>query len=589
MQLAKLPPSQSKLTDRPLHVQFYQPRLGRRPETRSPDRPAVGFFFQDPNRNGTLASIGNDPGGRKRILFYAPCGARKTIRLGKCSKSNAQDWKSLSEKLLTALITGYMDRKLANDVEGLHPTMRAKFEDVGLLEPLEPLEPDPVDDPGSMTLDAFLTDYMDRHGPAKKPATRIVWGQVMAMLRKYMPAGITLSEITVGHAKAFHQSLQERGLASSTVYKRIGFARQFFEDAVDFEQIPANPFAKVKARQSSKKSNVNVPMETVAKVLKHCDPTWQTIVALSRLGGLRTPSETLSLKWGDVDFENDRMRVPEPKVEHHEDRGVRDVPIFVELRPYLEAAFKAASAAGQYPSPESYVVDKQAYRDAAMTENGWANANLRTQFAKILKRAGVDPWARLFHSMRASRETELLRDHPQHVVCAWLGNTAAVADKHYLLVTNEDFDRASNGGEERGTKSGTIDPKNGPSAARNPAPQPARNEHARNEKSPSFPVSNDLKHGKNGLELMEVDGLEPLHDSPCLSDIDASAARNPARSDPETANALPPDDTAIEAAILEALASLPVRQQRILRAYAEALAAEAAATAEAANAAEVSQ
>ena len=74
-----------------------------------------------------------------------------------------------------------------------------------------------------------------------------------------------------------------------------------------------------------------------------------------------------------------------------------------------------------YPPAESYVIDKPTYRAAAMQPGGWANANLRTQFLKILRRAGVAPWSRLFHSMRATRQTELERDFPLHVVCSWLG------------------------------------------------------------------------------------------------------------------------------------------------------------------------
>ncbi|MFN9595052.1 MAG: integrase, partial [Pirellulaceae bacterium] len=47
-------------------------------------------------------------------------------------------------------------------------------------------------------------------------------------------------------------------------------------------------------------------------------PAWQVILGLSRYGGLRTPSETLSLRWEDIDWEMNRMSIPEPKVEHHE-------------------------------------------------------------------------------------------------------------------------------------------------------------------------------------------------------------------------------------------------------------------------------
>jgi hypothetical protein len=40
---------------------------------------------------------------------------------------------------------------------------------------------------------------------------------------------------------------------------------------------------------------------------------------------------------------------------------------------------------------------------------------------------------RLFHNLRASRETELAQEYPLHVVTGWLGNTPKVALKHYLM------------------------------------------------------------------------------------------------------------------------------------------------------------
>ena len=69
-----------------------------------------------------------------------------------------------------------------------------------------------------------------------------------------------------------------------------------------------------------------------------------------------------------------------------------------------------------------------------------------------MKRAGLKPWPRLFHAMRASRETELAKDYPIHVVTAWLGNTPRIAMKHYLQVTDADFERASQGGAESGAQ-----------------------------------------------------------------------------------------------------------------------------------------
>ena len=44
-----------------------------------------------------------------------------------------------------------------------------------------------------------------------------------------------------------------------------------------------------------------------------------------------------------------------------------------------------------------------------------------TQFLRIIHRAGVAPWERLFQNLRATRQTELGRRHPIEDVCAWMG------------------------------------------------------------------------------------------------------------------------------------------------------------------------
>jgi hypothetical protein len=45
--------------------------------------------------------------------------------------------------------------------------------------------------------------------------------------------------------------------------------------------------------------------------------------------------------------------------------------------------------------------------------------------------------------MRASRQTELQRAFPLHVVCYWLGNSPRIAQQSYLLVTEDDFAKAA--------------------------------------------------------------------------------------------------------------------------------------------------
>ena len=166
-------------------------------------------------------------------------------------------------------------------------------------------------------------------------------------------------------------------------------------------------------------------------VLAACpDAQWRLIFALSRYGGLRCPSEHLALRWSDVDWQNSRIVVHSSKTEHHERGESRVTPIFPELLPYLRDVFEQAEEGCEY------VITR--YRET--------NVNLRTQLLKIIKRAGLTPWPKLFQNLRATRQTELCERWPEHVVCAWIGNSKPVAREHYLRVTEKDFEEAAKPG-----------------------------------------------------------------------------------------------------------------------------------------------
>ena len=44
--------------------------------------------------------------------------------------------------------------------------------------------------------------------------------------------------------------------------------------------------------------------------------------------------------------------------------------------------------------------------------------NLGTHFRRIVKRAGVEPWPKLFQNLRATRATELADRFPSHVAAS---------------------------------------------------------------------------------------------------------------------------------------------------------------------------
>lgn len=396
-----------------------------------------------------MASISNDSNGGKRIQFVAGDGARKAIRLGKVSKRDAEGVRIKVEALLSAKLSGAsgVDREVAGWLSKVDPRLLEKLRKAGLLP--EEVENKMDRDKNAGLLLRELTDRFitEVGGEGKrKPGTVAQWRQVEGILLSLLPKDIAVKDITRGHATEYLEKLK-KGRKALTVAKNIRIVKQAFAWAIDWELITYSPFDRLKAPAAIPKNNVEVQRGTIETILSVVDSEWRKIIALARYGGLRTPSETLSLRWENINWETGRMVIPEPKVEHHEGRGLRECPLFPELRAVLEPLREKGG----------YVVNKPAYRLAANTGVGWRNANLRTQFlkqiAKVNKVKGVEikPWARLFHSLRASRQTELERQFPLSVVCAWLGNSPKVARASYLLVTEEDWKAGS--GAESGAES----------------------------------------------------------------------------------------------------------------------------------------
>lgn len=388
-----------------------------------------------------MASITNDPNGRKRIEFLDG-HKRKTIRLGKVPAKAAEAFRLKVEAIVSDRITGQPHGgELSRWLRDLDPKIRDRLARVGLVEGVSRLNA------GAVTLRRLLTEA--EAAASVKASTKLVHGHARRNLIDYFGDGKLLREIGPLEADQWRQWLKSHEhLGGPTISKRVKLARQFFAKAIEWEMIERNPFAKVKAgKQTNDARQFFVERPDVAKVIEACpDAQWRLIVALSRYGGLRCPSEHLGLTWADVDWDRGRITVRSPKTEHHEGGDFRLLPIFPELRGPLLDVFEQAEPGA------AFVITRYRQR----------NSNLRTQLERIMARAGVKPWPKLFHNLRASRQTELEQDHPSHVVCAWLGNSPDVARKHYLQVRDSDFDKATG----KATEQAAATPRNAPQAVR---------------------------------------------------------------------------------------------------------------------------
>jgi integrase len=434
-------------------------------------------------RRPIMASISTDAAGRRRILFIDKNRTRKAVRLGKVSKRYAEEVRLRVESLNSALVHGCsVERDTAEWLRKIGDDLHAKIVQAGLAEPRE--EEQDANKPR-------LADFLDRYIVGRtdiKPRTRINLDAARRRLVEFFGKDKRLDAIHAGDVDAWIVSLKGR-YADATAGRTIKRARQFFRSAVRRKLLTENPFSDAKApSQVNEAREVFVSRAVSEKVLAACpDTEWELIFALARYGGLRCPSEHLALKWTDIDWERERFRVDSPKTKHNKG-GVRWVPIFPELAKLLDEAYTLAAEGAVH------VITR--YRDSG--------TNLRTQLMRIIRKAGLEPWEKLFQNLRSTRETELAETYPIHVVCKWLGNTPKVARDHYLQVTEDHFAAAAG-------RDAQNDARN-PGGTHNPAQSRAARHGPRKTETPANTGFSEYSPGN------EVEADYPQGDSnPCLS------------------------------------------------------------------------
>jgi integrase len=381
--------------------------------------PHISLSYPTP-KDQTMASV-TARNGRRAVQFVAADGKRFTISLGKVPQRAAEQFAVFIDRLLAARKAALpLDGPTAAWLAGLPPATRQRLAAAGLIDA-------PADERPAVALRDFLTQYIAGRDDVKALTTRNLRAAA-AELIAFFGQDRRIDAITAADADDYRRALRRR-LSENTVRRLCGRARQFFRAAIRRRLLSENPFGDMRdvAVQPNKAREFFVSREAAAAVIDACpDAQWRLLVALARYGGLRVPSEVLALTWEHVDWARGRLRVPSPKTERHAGRGERLIPLFRELRPHLEECFELAEPG------VPWIITR--YRDSAV--------NLRTQLVRIIRRAGLSPWPKLWQNLRASRATELAAQFPQHVAAAWCGHTVAVAAKHYWTVRDEDYEAA---------------------------------------------------------------------------------------------------------------------------------------------------
>lgn len=150
-----------------------------------------------------------------------------------------------------------------------------------------------------------------------------------------------------------------------------------------------------------------VGVEEVERLLGVCDGTMRGLVSLARWCGLRSPSESRGLRWCDV---HDGWLQVGGKT------GSRMVPLGERVRAEL----------GERGGGEEAVLKGLA-----------EDSTLRMRLRALIEKAGMEPWPRVFHNLRASCAMDWVKRVPATSVAQWMGHGLGVSMDHYLQAQPE--------------------------------------------------------------------------------------------------------------------------------------------------------
>ena len=255
------------------------------------------------------------------------------------------------------------------------------------------------------------------------------WRICKRYLTEYFGDNRLVSSIThpdaLGWKEHLHTLTKKNGkpFAQATINKRVKRAKQIFKNLAAKQLITSNPFIGVTAgNEENPERQFFVTREMTGAMLGKCpNATVRLLLVLYRYGGMRQ-QEPFQLTWADVNLPNGTIRVTAPKT--RKKKPYRVLPIFPEVRPYMEDVFEGADS--------QRVIDYDIHPSA-----------LYTKFSRIRERANVIAYDRLFHNMRGSRATELLAAGVAIAdVSEWLGMDKITLLRHYAQATPQSMERA---------------------------------------------------------------------------------------------------------------------------------------------------
>lgn len=264
----------------------------------------------------------------------------------------------------------------------------------------------------NITVQELAVEYLSATSSRRRKKTQ--YEEVNRFEKSILPklGHLRLCDVSQRHLEQWVSDKVSEGLKPGSVNRHITSIKAMFKAAVDWEYVPRSPAARLKKLRESERSMRFLEEEEAERLLEVSQagpPYLYPIVLLALHTGMRR-SEILHLRWQDLDFRREEIRVE--NMEGHLTKSGRNrvVPMTESVRDH----FKSKRGIGfLFPSL-----------------NGKPQRQLDKSFKSALVRAGIESFR--FHDLRHTFASHLtMKGVPQRSVQELLGHGSGRMTERY--------------------------------------------------------------------------------------------------------------------------------------------------------------
>jgi integrase len=241
-------------------------------------------------------------------------------------------------------------------------------------------------DRGRIGLDKKHTSWQDIKNrylfyskSSKAKASFLLDRLLFAKIEEFYPSISSINDLNMVFAEKFLNWLkEERHNSEATCARRFSTLKNIGTKLVEWDIIQVNPLQKLKISKAHGEKEIKYwkTAEEISKIIDETNGVWRTINYIGFFIGARI-SEILNIKWSDVDFANNKIRIQSSGTFRTKSRKFRIIPMPKMLEKYLSVLEKEQS------NDNIKINNIVVYRDGTMPTMGSASSYLRKRYKQI--------------------------------------------------------------------------------------------------------------------------------------------------------------------------------------------------------------